>query len=637
MRKSGPNRVLRLVIRALLLLTSLAALSTIAPAASAAPTSSDYSLSFNGTSQYAGVANQQIIPASPAAFTVEAWVYVTSANPTYGTIVSQGSNSNQFYLKYSNGSYIMYRNGWGSELTCGAGPLNAWTHIAVVIGTAAQFCYINGALAASFTNGTSSTIGNNYFLIGQWSNVISQSTTYFGGQIDEVKIWSTDRSASIQTDMQTYNPGTSGLTAYYDFNEGSGTTLINRATGASASTNLSFTGSPTYTSIESSTIINGDQVVTFPRTYLNSSGGWQIPSNVSSVKSLVVAGGGAGGSRAAGGGGAGGYVYDAALGVTPNSYQSIVVGPGGFGAVSAQGTNGLNSQLGTLRTALGGGGGGSAGGTDNTWRRGLNGGAGGGASGDYSIAGSSAAIGAGQQSSTYGYGSGGNGGSGYDGNGWPGGGGGGANLTTGTGASSNGISNLAGKGGNGIADPIAGTSTCYATGGGGGIYSSYTSGFGAGGDCGGSASPNNNAGTAGSVFPGYASTNTGAGGGAGGYSAGADPIGGWGGSGVVILRYPLAVSVSLSYSGGAQATFRLVGTISASATMAGKVTFYDHGKVIPGCKNISTNGSLIATCQWKPSLHGLTTITASAKPANTYVPASTSTMNIVVSTRGGNR
>ncbi len=70
MRKSGPNRVLRLVISALLLLTSLAALSTIAPAASAAPTSSDYSLSFNGTSQYAGVADQQIIPASTSTMNI---------------------------------------------------------------------------------------------------------------------------------------------------------------------------------------------------------------------------------------------------------------------------------------------------------------------------------------------------------------------------------------------------------------------------------------------------------------------------------------------------------------------------------------------------------------------------------------
>jgi hypothetical protein len=634
--KADLPRILRWVIASLL----LSIISVAVPAgAYAAPTSTDFALTFNGINQYASVANQQIIPTSLAAtFTVEAWVYITSANPQYGTIVSQGGDPNQFYLKYSGGSFIMYRNGWSGEYNCGPGVLNSWTHIAVVIGTTAQTCYIDGQLSASFSNNTPSSIGNNYFMIGQWSQAISNSSPYFGGQVDEVKIWSTDRSASIQTDMQTYNPNASGLTAYYDFNEGSGSTLYNRATGANSSTNLAFTGAPIYVGVESSTVVNGDQVITFPRTYLNSSGGWQIPNYVTSIKSLVVAGGGAGGSRAGGGGGAGGFIYDSALSVSPNSFQSIVVGPWTPGRIDTQSANGSNSSLGTLRIALGGGGGGGASGSDNSQRKGQDGGSGGGASGDYSSVGSSAAIGNGIQFSTYGYGSGKDGGSGYDGGGWAAGGGGGTNLTSGTGTSSSASGTVAGKGGSGNVDPIAGTATCYATGGGGGINQGYPSNFGAGGDCGGSSSPNNNSGTAGAVAPNYPTANTGAGGGGAGYNnSGNDSLGGAGASGVIILRYALNMSVSLSYSGGTTAIYRTAGTITATNSLPGKVTFYEHGKAIPGCKSVAMNGSNIATYTWKPSLHGSTSITATAKPSNTYVPNGSTSLNIGVAARTGER
>ena len=526
----------------------------------------------------------------------------------------------------------MYRNGWSSEVTCGIGPLNTWTHIAVVIGTSTQSCYINAALSASFTNGTANAIGSNYFMIGQWTNAITNAGTYFGGQIDEVKVWNTDRSSNITTDMNTYNPGASGILAYYDFNEGSGSTLINRASGANAATNLTLTGSPTYASIESQSVINGDQVITFTRTYLNSNGGWQIPSTVTTMKSLVVAGGGAGGSRAGAGGGAGGYNFDSALSITPNSVQSVIVGMGGRGFLSAKGTNGTNSQLGSLRIALGGGAGGTDNGADNTTHYGSSGGSGGGSAGGFSsavLAGANST-----QSSTYGYGLGSNGGSGEGTGNWSGGGGGGANASTGGGGNGT-ASSDGGKGGDGIVDPIAGTSTCYATGGGGGSANVA----GAGGNCGGAASINNNAGgTPGTVnWPGYATANTGSGGGGGSWSGSSDPIGGFGASGVVILRYPLAMTVTLSYSGGSQATYRTLGTISATATLAGKVTFYEKGKAIVGCKNISTNGSFIATCNWKPSAHGMSTITATAKPSNTYVSNGSASLNLAVIARSNNR
>ena len=72
---------------------------------------------------------------------------------------------------------------------------------------------------------------------------------------------------------------------------------------------------------------------------------------------------------------------------------------------------------------------------------------------------------------------------------------------------------------------------------------------------------------------------------------------------------------------------------------SGVLNSWTHIAVVIGtaAQTCYINGSLVATCTWKPSLHGQVTISASAKPTNTYVPASSSALNIVVTTRGGNR
>lgn len=106
-----------------------------------------------------------------------------------------------------------------------------------------------------------------------------------------------------------------------------------------------------------------------------------------------------------------------------------------------------------------------------------------------------------------------------------GGGGGGAG-----GAGSNTVGTAAGNGGVGLQSSITGTATYYSGGGGGGSYGANgnargTGGLGGGGN-GNSGSGNGTAGT----------TNTGGGGGGGGYSS---LTGYAGGSGIVILRYPL--------------------------------------------------------------------------------------------------
>ena len=624
------HRLSKWIIAALLL--SFFQVGPIAPAL-AAVGDADSVIVLNGTNQSAEVAD----PGSSVfdlttAVTLEAWVYATSACTNSGGqgIVTKDV-SYMLYCVSGKWGYAFSGDGtsWTGQSTSMPVEQNAWHHIALTHSSAAANVnfYFDGQLLETLSTSMPATMGtnNNPLRIGNFG-----PGYYFNGKIDEVRIYSTKRTdAQILTDMKTWGPANeTGLIGYYDFNDESGSTVLNAIASPAANTNLTTYNSPTYAAVENSAVVNGDQVVTFPRSYLVANGGWKIPSHISTLKSLVIAGGGSGGSRAGGGGGAGGYVYDTSLSVTPDSYQSIVVGSGGAGYANSQGKNGLNSTLGSLRTALGGGGGGHASGANNVTRAGVDGGSGGGASGDANSVGSSAAYGLTKQNANYSYGVGFNGGSGYNGGAWASGGGGGAG---GAGANSNGPANTAGKGGLGITDPIGGTSTCYATGGGGGVLVGYT--LGAGGDCSGSATPNNNAGTAGSSSPGvgFARANTGSGGGGSGYNAsGADYAGGHGASGIIILRYALLTNVSLSFSGGSIATYRTTGTITAVTSIAGKVTFYERGKVIPRCRNIATDNSLTATCSWKPSVHGMSSISATSRPTNSYVSTASSSLTVSV-------
>jgi hypothetical protein len=238
------------------------------------------------------------------------------------------------------------------------------------------------------------------------------------------------------------------------------------------------------------------------------------------IEYLVIGGGGQGGNRgnggtyAGGGGGAGGYKSsvqgessggnspaEPRLSLSAGTY-SVVVGAGGSGG--GAGTNpGGPSSFDTIVALGGGGGAGSEGGAGSP---GGSGGGGGGAANSTSSGGlgttgqgSDGGVGSSNQSSSGGAG-----------------GGGGAGQIGGTGTTS-----VGGKGGDGLPSSITG-STVYRAGGGGGSRGAGNNG--AGGLGGGGAAP----GVGGQP-------NTGGGGG-GIYSSGTNQPGG---SGVVIVRYPI--------------------------------------------------------------------------------------------------
>jgi hypothetical protein len=321
----------------------------------------DSAISLNGSSQYLSAAGTQVIPTSTSAtFTVEAWIFPANNSVSNSVIISQGPNGGRFYLKRSSDGVVrFFREGHSAESSCGAVPIQEWTHVAVVIGNSASKCYINGGLVLSNSFTSSTSIGTG-FMVGQYTLDPSNAAYYFAGQIDEVKIWSTDRSSSISDDLKTYG-GTlaNGLVAYYDFNELVGTRVVNRSTGGSSALDLTSTGTPTITSnsiIETSSV-QAYTVVKFMRSFLVAAGGWKTPAN-RQLRVFAVGGGGGGGFNSGGGGSGGGYLatnYSANL-----ETVSVIVGVGGSGAgpvttpvTRTTARNGTNSSFGSS-SAVGG-------------------------------------------------------------------------------------------------------------------------------------------------------------------------------------------------------------------------------------------------------------------------------------------
>jgi hypothetical protein len=374
---------------------------------------------------------------------------------------------------------------------------------------------------------------------------------------------------------------------------------------------------------------------------------WSTPAGATDFKGLIVAGGGGGGSAMGGGGGGGGYVEFETLTATSDVF-TVTVGDGGAGGVTntIAGTNGTPSSLsgaGINLVARGGAGG-------ATWYNGgfpagANGGSGGGQAGWSSSTSTKSNGTQTSQSQTPTLSTIGGQHFGFDGNSggttwYPGGGGG---------AGGNGFNNPA-IGGNGRSNSILGTTYFWAGGGGGSGWSVIAGAGGSGGGGGGggggvsagtgggAGSGGVNNGGAGAYIGGAGGTNTGGGGGAGTHS---NHAGGKGGSGIVVLSYLTFIgntTISLQLTSGvATAAYRSNSTIEAIVGTAGKVTFYQAGKVIPGCKNRSTSGSapnIKASCTWKPSTRGNVQITAQINPVSaSYALTRSSTFAISVGQR----
>jgi hypothetical protein len=330
----------------------------------------------------------------------------------------------------------------------------------------------------------------------------------------------------VVSSLATNSAKTSSLTMYGTLNMSNNllTNIYSALFTPTYSGNPNAGGGGTYTTYTSGSITYAIHTFTVTGTT-----NFTPVTNIISAQVLIIGGGGSGGGPGyGGGGGAGGAVYLTNQTITSSGGPYLIVVGTGGAAVSASGYN-TGGNNGLLSSAFGSAGAGGGGGGSDGSVAGKNGGCGGGA-------GYGASAGTGSQ----GY----NGGSGGLTN--PGGGGGGGGMG---GAGANYNSASPSIGGAGIVYSIVGYNVGYAAGGGAASAGSTTAvGGSANGTIIGGSGSLNASGTAGAA-------NTGSGGGGCGtfspYASGA------GGSGIVIIAYPLNQFGITPYT---------VGTITGDAT-----------------------------------------------------------------------
>jgi hypothetical protein len=84
-------------------------------------------------------------------------------------------------------------------------------------------------------------------------------------------------------------------------------------------------------------------------------------------------------------------------------------------------------------------------------------------------------------------------------------------------------------------------------------------------------------------------------------------------------------------------TFRQAKNVSATVSVAGRVTFRVNGKAIPGCTKKAVLAGGTATCSYRPATRGSITISVALDPTDNSYSGTTTTITTVVVGRSGLR
>lgn len=180
-------------------------------------------------------------------FTIEAWIFPRST--TYSRLISNMSSSS---LSTNTGDFILDTFGptdngrnlrfaldgeaSGSNDTqlyaFNVLTLNTWNHIAVTFDNGLTKILVDGVQVASVNNQSFSRILGSTRPVYFGIQNISPARLY-DGKMDEVRIWNVAKTAAeLSANMNNCLSGMeSGLTAYYNFEEGEGTQLTEKVSG----------------------------------------------------------------------------------------------------------------------------------------------------------------------------------------------------------------------------------------------------------------------------------------------------------------------------------------------------------------------------------------------------------------------
>ena len=214
-------------------------------------------LTFDGSSDYVAIQNKNYSTAGAITFlTVEAWIKTSfTGGSTYDNWSIVDFDRSEYYNMWIDGStgFVSFSttdNTPNTDDFAGTTAVNdgAWHHIAVVYDGTDKRIYVDGVLDATKSsahggNPLGSGAFTRYGFIGDGSEADTYNGTrnneYFDGDIDEVRIWTTTRTATeINNNKSVCLVGNeTGLEIYYRMDEGSGGTITDYA-GSNNATNF---------------------------------------------------------------------------------------------------------------------------------------------------------------------------------------------------------------------------------------------------------------------------------------------------------------------------------------------------------------------------------------------------------------
>ena len=182
-------------------------------------------LDFDGSNDYVQIPDDNSLDLTTN-YTIEAWIKPGSFS-WLGGIVSK-------YHTYGSHGYLLrlhsdapYTGLCFDEMYTSAGILEAgtWYHIAAVNDNGTRKLYLNGV--EQTLTGTPLTVQANSDSLRIGVDYLS-SARYFDGKIEEVRIWNIalDSTQLRENMYRTLTGNETGLVAYWQFNEGTGTSLF---------------------------------------------------------------------------------------------------------------------------------------------------------------------------------------------------------------------------------------------------------------------------------------------------------------------------------------------------------------------------------------------------------------------------
>ncbi|MDA3868030.1 MAG: peptide-N-glycosidase F-related protein [Salinivirgaceae bacterium] len=205
----------------------------------------NFALQFDGTDDKIGVADSPELNPETG-LTLELWINAQEwAGSIWGAnlISKQGTGPNKGYgLTVGENGRIEFNHSinesWNAVQTSPILGLNSWYHIAAVYDLNTMKIYVNGILQSTANAQGTPTLGE-----GQVMNIGDNPTwpgRFFNGKMDEIRIWNVARTETeIQESMSTELDGTeSGLVAYWNMNEGTGTSIADGSANENTGTLL---------------------------------------------------------------------------------------------------------------------------------------------------------------------------------------------------------------------------------------------------------------------------------------------------------------------------------------------------------------------------------------------------------------